>query len=269
MRTKIRPGKPQLPAAGKPGQQDRQAMQRKYLASGGSLQGYGPEFVIRLTWIAGAISLLCLLMAVEVFLGPLTPGRGVWALDALAALGWLVVPVALASLVAGGARLAYKDRKADPRLVQGHLIGASSVSSTVGLGMVMVRTRTGDEQYFCRPEQVAKLPGNSVPVNLLVTPNLRHVKSVTLMGPRQVSRVEPSIPPAARWMAWLPVAIPLALGFGVLVVDEALSLAPLTSNVPLHFGISLIACLLTVGAIVLASRLVQQRVMSQLSGLIA
>src|SRR6266508_7047121 len=97
------------------------------------------------------------------------------------------LPIALlASFVGPGFRLALKDRRAEPRLVQGQLVGASSVSTSMGLGMMMVQTRGGVEQYLVSPSRLKQVPGNQVNIVLTVTPHLKHVKSVGGMGQRMV-----------------------------------------------------------------------------------
>ena len=70
------------------------------------------------------------------------------------------------------------------------------MSTAIGLGMLMIQTRGGDEQYLVHPARLKQVPGNQVSVVLTVTPNLRHVRSVGVMGQRIVNRVEPPVPPS-------------------------------------------------------------------------
>src|SRR5207244_11389276 len=107
--------------------------------------------------------------------------------------------------------VALKDRRTEPRLVQGQLVGASSVSTSMGLGMLMVQTRGGVEQYLVPPARLKQVPGNQVNVVLTVTPHLKHVKSVGVMGQRMVGRVEPPVPTVMRRLQLLPLLTPLAL----------------------------------------------------------
>src|SRR5579864_4075256 len=96
----------------------------RYVQSGGMLQGYAPEFVMRLGYISVGIGVLCVLIiaAILVFIPPIYG----WPDAVAAAIAW-VFPVALmASFIAPGFRLAMRDRKSEPRLVQGQLMGASS-----------------------------------------------------------------------------------------------------------------------------------------------
>src|SRR5215467_5536856 len=104
----------------------------RYVQSGGMLQGYAPDYVIRIGYISIGVGVLCLLI-IAACLFFLPPIYG-WP-DAIAAAIVWVLPIALlASFVGPGFRLALRDRKAEPRLVQGQLVGASSVSTSLGLG---------------------------------------------------------------------------------------------------------------------------------------
>src|SRR2546423_3491990 len=197
----------------------------RYVQSGGMLQGYAPDYVIRIGYISIAVGVLCLLIiaALLVFLPPIYG----WP-DAIAAATAWVLPIALlASFVGPGFRLALKDRKAEPRLVQGQLVGASSVSTSVGLGMMMVQTRGGVEQYLVPPARLKQVPGNQVNIVLTVTPYLKHVKSVGVMGQRMVGRVEPPVPPVMRRLQLLPVLTPLALAVAAGVGGDARAPPPI------------------------------------------
>ena len=163
----VRP-KPSSGAAG--GTQQRRQRER-YVEAGGFLQGYSPEFVIRLGYYSAGAVVVSLLIMIELILGPLAPGGT--AVRVVAAVAWLAPIVILVSLIAPGVRLAFRDRSAQPLVVQGQLMGASSVSTSRGLGMLMIRTRSGTEQYLCPPEKLTKVPGNVVQVALSVTRALR------------------------------------------------------------------------------------------------
>ena len=52
-----------------------------------------------------------------------------------AAIAWVLPIALLVSFVAPGFRLAFKDRKAEARLVQGQLMGASTVSTANVIGI--------------------------------------------------------------------------------------------------------------------------------------
>jgi hypothetical protein len=214
----------------KPAQQASPAEQKRqrerYVESGGFVQGYAPESIIKLGyWLAG-VAVVCLLIGVELVLGPLRP------IDLptriVAAIVW-VLPIVLAiALLGPGVRLAWLDRKAQPRMVQGQLLGASAVSPSRGLGMIMLRTRQGNEQYLVAPEKLNRVPGNVVQVVLAVTPRLHHVRSVQVLGQRQVPRPEPPMPPVLRRIQLLPALTPVVIAVAAILGDDVIALIPFT-----------------------------------------
>src|SRR5579872_5472927 len=206
-RQRVRQVKPKLPAAASPQQQRRQ--QERFLTAGGFLQGYAPDRVVRIGWYSAAVVVLCLLIGAELVFGPLGP-HGL-SVRIVAALAWVVPIAVIASFVGPGVRLALQDRKAEPKVVQGQLLGASSVSTSFGLGMVMVQTRGGVEQYLVPGERLNKVPGNQVQVILTVTPKLRHVRGLQVMGQRMVPRAEPPVPDLVKRLRLLPLVTPVAL----------------------------------------------------------
>src|SRR5436309_4988141 len=118
----------------------------RLVQSGAMLQGYAPEYVIRIGYISVAVAVLCvLIMAACLVLLPPIYG---WPDAIAAAIAWVLPIALLASFVGPGFRLALRDRKSEPRLVQGQLVGASSVSTSMGLGMLLVQTRGGVGQYL-------------------------------------------------------------------------------------------------------------------------
>src|SRR6202521_3264887 len=190
VRQQMRQVQPKAATATTPGQTRKQ--RERYVQAGGMLQGYAPDFVIRIGYIAVAAAVVCV-VAIAVILVFVPPIYG-WPDAIAAAIAWVLPIALLASFIAPGFRLARRDRKAEARLVQGQLVGASSVSTSIGLGMMMVQTRGGVEQYLVPPARLKQVPGNQVNVVLTVTPNLRHVRSVGVMGQRMVGRVEPPVP---------------------------------------------------------------------------
>src|SRR5258708_14819533 len=123
-------------------------------------RGAAGDFVIPMGYIAVEVVVVCL-TAIAVILVFTPPIYG-WPDASAAALAWLLPIALLASFVAPGFRLALRDRKAKARLVQGQLVGASSVSTSIGLGMMMVQTRGGVEQYLVPPARLKQVPGNQV-----------------------------------------------------------------------------------------------------------
>src|SRR4030081_322038 len=170
----MRKVKPKVATAGPPPSQGATRRQReRYVQAGGMLQGYAPDFVIRLGYISLGIGVFCLIaMAAMILI--LRPIYG-WPVAIVASIAWLLPIALLASFVAPGFRLALKDRRAEARLVQGQLVGASTVSTSMGLGMLMVQTRAGSEQYLVAPAPLTQTPGPQVPLASTLTPSLRHV----------------------------------------------------------------------------------------------
>jgi hypothetical protein len=264
VRQQMRRVQPKAPAASNAQGASRKQRER-FVQAGGMLQGYSPDFVMRIGYISVGIAVLCLL-AIAACLVFLPPIYG-WPDAAVAAIVWLLPIALLASFVGPGVRLAMRDRKAEPRLVQGQLVGASSVSTSLGLGMMMVQTRGGVEQYLVPPSRLKQVPGNQVNVVLTVTPNLRHVKSVGVMGQRMVGRVEPPVPPVMRRLQLLPVLTPAALALGAVVGDDAVALSPISQPL-LHATVAaLVGAVLALG-IYGISFLLQRRMMTEVQAMV-
>jgi hypothetical protein len=258
----MRQVQPKAGAAATPGQTRKQ--RERYVQAGGMLQGYAPDFVIRMGYIAVAAGIVCVLViaALLVFLPPVYG----WPVGVAASLAWLLPIALLASFVGPGFRLARRDRKAEAKLVQGQLVGASSVSTSIGLGMMMVQTRGGVEQYLVPPARLKQVPGNQVNVVLTVTPNLRHVRSVGVMGQRMVGRVEPPVPPVMKRLQLLPLLTPLALTLGAVIGDDAVALAPISPSL-LHATLAVLAGAALAAAVYGASFLLQRQMMAQVQAL--
>src|SRR5205807_6059258 len=99
------------------GQTRRQ--RERYVQAGGMLQGYAPDFVIRLGYIAMGVGVACLL-AIAALIIFVTPVYGLPVAIA-AGVAWVLPIALLASFIAPGFRLALKDRRAAARLAQGQL----------------------------------------------------------------------------------------------------------------------------------------------------
>jgi hypothetical protein len=266
VRQQVRQVQPKAAKAGgasTPGQTRKQ--RERYVQAGGMLQGYAPDFVVRIGYIAAAVGVVCLLIiaACLVFIPPIYG----WPVAIAASLAWILPIALLASFVAPGFRLALRDRKAEGKLVQGQLVGASSVSTSIGLGMMMVQTRGGVEQYLVAPARLKQVPGNQVNVVLTVTPNLRHVKSVGVMGQRMVGRVEPPVPQVMRRLQLLPLLTPVALTLGAVIGDDAVALAPI--NPPLlHATLAVLAGAALGAAVYGLSYLLQRRMMTEVQAMV-
>src|SRR5215831_7287177 len=215
----VRPRNVPAPAAGGG---DQRKQRERYVQAGGMLQGYSPETVLRIGYIAGAAALACILIGVGLFF--VVPYQ---LTRVVAAAVWLVPVIFGLSFIVSGFRLALQDRKLEPRVVQGQLVGASEVSTSLGLGMLMIKTRGGVEQYLVGPERMSKVPGNQVNVILTVTPKLRHVRSVGVMGQRLVPRPEQPIPPALKRIRLMPILTPVALAAAAIIGVDVVAALPL------------------------------------------
>ena len=253
------------PSSGTSGGPQQRKQRERYVEAGGFLQGYAPESVIRLGYYSVAAAVVSLLIMVELILGPLAP-HGI-AVRVVAAAAWLAPVVILISLIAPGVRLAFRDRNAQPLVVQGQLMGASSVSTSRGLGMLMIRTRTGTEQYLVPPEKLTKVPGNVVQVALSVTPNLRYVRSVSVMGQRQMARAEPPVPTVLKRLQLLPLVTPAALAGAFVLGDDVTAFIPLTPDF-LHAIAAAVVGVALGGAVFGASYLYQKRLMAEAQALV-
>jgi uncharacterized membrane protein len=250
---------PATPAASAP-QQRRQ--RERYVQSGGMLQGYSPELAVRIGWYALAAAVVCLLaMALILLLLPYG-----WPVRIVAALVW-VVPIAFgASFIVPGVRLAFKDRKEEPRMVQGQLQGASGISTSFGLGMLMLKTRGGQEQYLVTPDKLAKVPGNQVTVMVSVTPNLRHVRSIAIMGQRLAPRPEPPVPAVVKRLRLLPIVTPIILAAAAILGADVVAFLPIHPDL-LHAGLALVVGAALAAAVYGLSLLFQRRVYRQVESL--
>jgi hypothetical protein len=132
---------------------------------------------------------------------------------------------------------------------------------------MMVQTRGGVEQYLVAPARLKQVPGNQVNVVLTITPNLRHVKSVGVMGQRMVGRVEPPVPAVMRRLQLLPLLTPLALTLGAVIGDDAVALSPI--NPPLlHAALAVLAGTALGAAVYGVSFFLQRRMMTEVQALV-
>jgi hypothetical protein len=255
----VRPKSVPAPAASA----DQRKQRERYVRTGGMMQGYAPELVMRIGHIAAAGAAACLLVMVLliVFLPYGLPVRIV------AAVAW-VLPIVLAvTFILPGYQLARKDRGAETKVVQGQLLGVAEVSTSLGLGMLQLKTRGGSEQYLVAPAKMAKVPGNQVNVVLTVTPNLRHVRGVGVMGQRMMGRPEQPVPAVLKRLRLMPILTPVALAAAAIVGDDVVALLPIRPDL-----VHALACFLAggalLGAVYGASFLLQRRIQSEVQALI-
>lgn len=243
---------------------DQRKQRQRYVESGGMLQGYAPETVVRIGYIAGAVAIACVLIAVGLFLLLFRP-YGLFVAT-VAGVVWAAPIVFGLSFLAPGFRLALQDRKQEPKMVQGQLMGASEVSTSIGLGMLMIKTRGGVEQYLVTPERMSKVPGNQVNVILTVTPRLRHVRSVGVMGQRMVGRPEQPVPEVLKRLRLMPILTPLALAAAAIIGVDVVAALPLEPA--LVHGIAAIVVGAALAGIVFGvSHLLQRRLYDEVQAL--
>ena len=258
----VRPRNMPSPAAAAGGDQRKQ--RERYVQSGGMLQGYAPETVVRIGYIAGAIAIACVLVGAGLglllsrFYGPFV--------GVVAGLVWTAPILFGLSFLAPGFRLALQDRKAEPRVVQGQLMGASEASTSIGLGMLMVKTRGGVEQYLVSPERMSKVPGNQVNVILTVTPRLRHVRSVGVMGQRMVPRPEQPVPEVLKRLRLMPIVTPAALAAAAIIGVDVVAALPLKPDL-LHGIAAIVAGAALAGIVFGVSHLLQRRLYDEVQAL--
>jgi hypothetical protein len=258
VRQQMRKIQPKTGAAPSTGQTRRQ--RERFVQAGGMLQGYAPDLVIRIGYIAVGVAVACVLIITAILI--FVPRIYGLPVAIAASIAWVLPIALLASFVAPGFRLALKDRKAEGRLVQGQLVGASSVSTSMGLGMLMVQTRSGTEQYLVPPARLKQVPGNQVNVVLTVTPNLRHVRSVGVMGQRMVPRVEPPVPAVMNRLQQLPLITPIALAGAAIIGDDGVAFSPIP-NQSLHAALALVAGVALAAAVYGISTFLQRRLMKE------
>jgi hypothetical protein len=263
VRTQMRKIQPKAAASNQQGATRRQ--RERFVQAGGMLQGYSPQQVIRFGYISIGIAVACVLVIAACLL--FLPAIYGWPVAVAAAVAWVFPIALLASFVGPGFRLALKDRKAEPRIIQGQLVGASSVSTSMGLGMLMVQTRGGVEQLLVPPAKLKQVPGNQVNVVLTVTPNLHHVKSVGVMGQRMVGRVEPPVPPVMQRLQLLPVLTPVVLATAAVIGDDAVALSPISPSL-VHAILAVAAGIILAGAVYGVSYIFQRRWMAEVQALV-
>ncbi|MHB8508684.1 MAG: hypothetical protein ACYDGR_08570 [Candidatus Dormibacteria bacterium] len=164
------------------------------------LEGHSPARIIRLTTYLAAYQAVLLLLAV--LLAVLLPPVLLKVEDVLLFIAAIVVPGAL---VWPATVLALRDRKATPELIQGQMVGASPVSTIFGLGMLYLNTRQSKVQLNVERRLLKNIPQNQVQVAVRVSPNLRHVSTVQVIGPRIGSSVPNQVPEKFRQAERFPL----------------------------------------------------------------
>ncbi len=168
------------------------------------LEGYSPAVVMRISVYLAVFQALLILAGIALFL--LFKDLPLKLEDALLFAVAALVP---GTLVWPPLVLAYRDRKAAPELIQGQMVSASPVSTVYGLGMLQIRTRQREAYLNLERRLLRTVPQNQVQVACRVTPNLHHVASLQVMGPRMGGNIPAEVPAQFRWAERFPI---LALG---------------------------------------------------------
>ncbi len=95
VRTQMRKIQPKQAASNAQGATRKQ--RERYVQSGGMLQGYSPDYVIRIGYISIAVAVVCLLIiaALLIFIPPIYG----WMVAVAAAIAWILPIALLASFV--------------------------------------------------------------------------------------------------------------------------------------------------------------------------
>src|SRR5258708_28092657 len=168
------------------------------------LEGYSPARVIRLTLYLAVFQVALLIVGVVLFV--LFNDLSLRIEDGFLFLVAIVVP---GTLVWPALILALRDRSATPDLVQGQMVSAAPVSTVYGLGMLQIRTRQKDAYLNVERRLLKQIPQHQVQVAARGTPNLHHVASLQVMGPRYGGNVPTDIPEQFRYAERFPL---IALG---------------------------------------------------------
>jgi hypothetical protein len=106
-----------------------------------------------------------------------------------------------------------------------------------------------------------------VNVVLTVTPNLRHVRSVGVMGQRVVGRVEPAVPPVMKRLQQLPVITPIALALAAVIGDDAVALSPIPNQL-VHASLAILVGAALGAAVYGVSFFLQRRMMTEVQAMV-
>lgn len=224
------------------------------------LEGYSPATVIRLTLYLAAYQVV--LLVVGVALAVVFPDLAVKILTALFFTLAIAIP---GTLVWPALVLALRDRKATPEFIQGQMVGASPVSTVFGLGLLQVRTRQATQSVNIERKLLRQVPQNQVQVAVRLTPNLRHVSSLQVIGPRMAGGIPTEVPPQFRQAERFPLyAIGGAYG-GIFGVGLVLLLLPLNGALwPVHVLVVVVGMALAALASRLLTSFAQKRLEASL-----
>src|SRR5207245_3280494 len=108
VRAQMRRVKPKAPSPGQMAQGTTRKQRERYVEAGGMLQGYAPDFVVRLGYIAVGVAVACLIV-MGVLILVLRPIYG-WADAIVLEVGWLQLDALIRRLVASAFHLSIHTR---------------------------------------------------------------------------------------------------------------------------------------------------------------
>ena len=100
-----------------------------------------------------------------------------------------------------------------------------------------------------------------------LTPNLRHVRNVGIMGPRMVGRPDQPIPDIVKRMRLLPIATPVALSLGAIIGADVIAFLPI-GNWLLHVILTVLVGAALAAGVYGLSFLLQRRMYAQVQTLL-
>ncbi|MHB1525936.1 MAG: hypothetical protein ACYCZN_06625 [Candidatus Dormibacteria bacterium] len=229
---------------------------------GGLLEGLTPGMVSRLAIASLAGGLVLVGAAVLGLLVEL--GQHDLFLGIVIVLVAAVMAGTALSITAPAFLTARGDRKAQPRTIQGPLVGASRISPTPTLATVAVTVGKSVEQFRVRREFFERVKSGATVVGLTVTPGLNCVQTLTVIRrDRMAVMKEPPVSRAMLISVWLPIislgSLVAGLGVGCLIGV----VLPLGNN-PFHPLVALVLAAALAGAVALGTRWYGQRLVAQL-----
>jgi len=229
---------------------------------GGLLEGLAPSLVGRLAIASLAAGLVLIAVAVLGLLVEL--GQHDLFLGIVIVLVAAVMAGTALSITAPAFLTARSDRKAEPRNLQGPLVGASRISPTPTLATVAVTVGKNVEQFRVRRELFDRVRSGATVVGLTVTPGLNYVQTLTVIRrDRMAVMKEPPVTRAMLISVWLPILSLASLVVGLAVGCAIGVLLPLGDNV-FHPLVALALAAAVAAAVALGTRWYSQRLVSQL-----
>jgi hypothetical protein len=228
------------------------------------LEGHSPRTIIRLSTYLAVYQLVLLVLMVA--LAVVYRDLAMKIEDVIFFLAAIIVPGAL---VWPALLLARKDQKATPEMYQGQMVGASPVSMVYGLGMLYLNTRQQKVQFNVERKLLKGIPQTQVQVAARVTPNLRHVSSLQVIGPRFGPSIPVEVPEKFKVAERFPLYVIAGAYGAVFGIGLILLLAPFPGNL-LFVHVLLVPAGMAVAAVAVRfiTSFAQKRLQTSLEGLV-